>query len=397
MSLLCHILIGCPSSGKSSLARQIQQENPQYQIISTDQIRAELFGAETIQGDWSQVEAQVYAAIDQALQAGIPIIYDATNAKRAWRIGLLKRLRQSAEVDWMGWYLKTPMETCLQWNQQRDRQVPESVIERMSQWLKQFPPDNGEGFTALHTLKPDTLDAWLEQVHQGINQLPKTKINRNNRNRSLTLHTYSRLLDFERLMYLIHLLIPGLGNLQNTAPEIIPEVLGEEQHFQDEIEEICAFLAKTADPLYADPQAVAQDLQWLERNGLLGGDTLQHPLDLTIYQSQDEPTHHYSDIEPFSRLINTIRLILHEPFIRESDSTTLESFVQRLQAEGLVKHEDTKKQISNLRKDIEKVLKPYEILPHFSMRRGYFTGTAILSFPDLVKVFRLLESQAIRL
>ncbi|NBD31913.1 MAG: kinase, partial [Cyanobacteria bacterium] len=103
------------------------------------------------------------------------------------------------------------------------------------------------------------------------------------------------------------------------------------------------------------------------------------------------------DIEPFSRLINTIRLILHEPFIRESDSTTLESFVQRLQAEGLVKHEDTKKQISNLRKDIEKVLKPYEILPHFSMRRGYFTGTAILSFPDLVKVFRLLESQAIRL
>ncbi len=397
MNLLCHILIGCPSSGKSSLARQIQQETPHYQIISTDQIRAQLFGDETIQGNWSQVEALVYTAIDQALQAGVPIIYDATNAKRAWRMGLLQNLRQYPHVDWIGWYLKTPIETCLQWNQQRDRHVPESVIERMSHWLKQFPPDHGEGFTALHTLKPDTLDAWRQQVNQNVSQLDKTKINRENRNRSLTLHTYSRLLDFERLMYLIHLFIqyPGLGNLQTTAPEIIQDVLGDEQqHFPDEIAEICAFLAKTAAPLYADSEAVAHDLQWLESNGLLGGNQLQHPLELKIYQSQDEPTHHYSDLEPFSRLINTIRLILHEPFIREPNTTTLESFVQRLQEAGLVKPQDTKKQISNLRKDIEKVLKPYGILPHFSMRRGYFTGTAILSFSDLVKVFRLLESQA---
>ena len=64
MNLLCHILIGCPSSGKSSLAGQIQEENPHYQNISTDQIRAELFGDETIQGNWSQIEDQVYTAID---------------------------------------------------------------------------------------------------------------------------------------------------------------------------------------------------------------------------------------------------------------------------------------------------------------------------------------------
>ncbi|WP_235620761.1 AAA family ATPase [Halothece sp. PCC 7418] len=389
-------MIGCPSSGKSTLARQIQQENPQYQIISTDQIRAKLFGDETIQGNWSQVEAQVYAAIDQALQAGIPIIYDATNAKRVWRMGLLQKLRQYADVDWMGWYLKTPLETCLQWNQQRDRQVPESVIEQMSHGLKQFPPDDGEGFTALHTLKPDTPDSWLQQVNERISQLPKTKINRNNRNRPLTFHSYSRLLDFERLMYLIRLLIqyPGLGNLQTTAPEVIQEVFGQQQEFPDEIEEICAFLAKIADPLYANPQAVAQDLQWLEQNGLLGGKDIKQPLALSVYQDQNDPTHQYSDIEPFSRLINTIRLILHDPFIRESGSTTLKSFVARLHTEGLIKHQAEDKQISNLRKDIEKVLKPYEILPHFSMRRGYFTGTAILSFPDLVKVFRLLESQA---
>jgi len=75
MSLFCHILIVCPSSGKSTLARAIAQESPHYQIISTDQIRAELFGDKTIQGNWSQVEAKVYQAIDQARKACFPVIY----------------------------------------------------------------------------------------------------------------------------------------------------------------------------------------------------------------------------------------------------------------------------------------------------------------------------------
>ncbi|MFP3344909.1 hypothetical protein R0J87_20755, partial [Halomonas sp. SIMBA_159] len=47
-----------------------------------------------------------------------------------------------------------------------------------------------------------------------------------------------------------------------------------------------------------------------------------------------------------------------------------------------------------MRKDIEKALKPYGILPEFPMKRGYFAGTAVLSQADLIKVFQVLETQA---
>lgn len=94
MSIISHILIGCPSSGKSTLANHIIKQNSNYQIISTDNIRKQLFGDENIQGDWQLIEAEIFKQIDSYIQGGKPIIYDATNAKRWWRISLLEKLGQ---------------------------------------------------------------------------------------------------------------------------------------------------------------------------------------------------------------------------------------------------------------------------------------------------------------
>lgn len=47
--MLCHFLIGVPSSGKSTFAQLLAQTG-NYQIISTDAIRQQLYGDETIQG-----------------------------------------------------------------------------------------------------------------------------------------------------------------------------------------------------------------------------------------------------------------------------------------------------------------------------------------------------------
>ena len=44
------LLIGLPGSGKSSLAEQLVAQSPGSAIISTDAIRAQLFGDEGIQG-----------------------------------------------------------------------------------------------------------------------------------------------------------------------------------------------------------------------------------------------------------------------------------------------------------------------------------------------------------
>ncbi|MBE9240143.1 ATP-binding protein [Synechocystis salina] len=142
-------LIGCPSSGKSTVANKILQENCDYQIVSTDKVRAKLFGDESIQGNWQELENEVFRQIKQHVNAGYSIIYDATNAKKAWRIELLQKLKQLGDIDVIGLYVKTPLEICQQWNQQRERKVPDFIIEDYHQTLKQFPPTPAEGFTTV--------------------------------------------------------------------------------------------------------------------------------------------------------------------------------------------------------------------------------------------------------
>lgn len=157
--LICHILIGCPGCGKSTFAAQLHQLYPTAKVVSTDQIRAELFGDENIQGNWALVEEQVISQIKQAIQAEQAIIYDATNAKKEWRVALLKQLmalslkEYKQEVQWVGWYLQTPLEVCKVWNKQRNRQVPELVIEELFQSLQDNPPDESEGFVAVNWVK----------------------------------------------------------------------------------------------------------------------------------------------------------------------------------------------------------------------------------------------------
>lgn len=152
MSLICHILIGCPSSGKSTVAEEITKLYPNCRIVSTDQIREKLFGDENLQGDWELIEAEILSQIQYYLETGISIIYDATNAKREWRSDLLQKLQQYNNVQWIGWYLATPLEICQQWNKNRKRQVPDTVIEELYNSLTEFPPITAEGFAAVYEI-----------------------------------------------------------------------------------------------------------------------------------------------------------------------------------------------------------------------------------------------------
>ncbi len=89
--VICHLLIGCPGSGKSTFAALLAKQG-NYKIVSTDQIREALYGDESIQGDWSAIEARVLSEIQSAIASNQPVIYDATNAKRVWRMELLMKL-----------------------------------------------------------------------------------------------------------------------------------------------------------------------------------------------------------------------------------------------------------------------------------------------------------------
>ncbi|HIK33397.1 MAG TPA: ATP-binding protein [Oscillatoriales cyanobacterium M59_W2019_021] len=143
-----HFLIGLPGSGKSTFAAQLDSLNDESIIISPDRIRAELYGNESIQGNWQEIEAVLISRIQEALNARQTVIYDATNAQRTWRLKFLKKVAVATEepLQWMAWYLKAPIKICKVWNQQRSRKVPTEVIESMAQALSEFPPHIAEGF-----------------------------------------------------------------------------------------------------------------------------------------------------------------------------------------------------------------------------------------------------------
>ncbi|RFP63131.1 MAG: AAA family ATPase [Limnothrix sp. CACIAM 69d] len=146
------LLIGPPGCGKSTLARQWQAAAPDRHWISTDAIRAELFGDAAVQGDWSAIWQVVCDRLQTAIANAADAVYDATNADPRQRQRILETARELGFNQIIGWWVQTPLEQCLAWNAQRDRQVPAHVIERMAQQLDQSPPELAEGFDQLETM-----------------------------------------------------------------------------------------------------------------------------------------------------------------------------------------------------------------------------------------------------
>ncbi|MBD2356494.1 ATP-binding protein [Tolypothrix sp. FACHB-123] len=390
--MICHFLIGVPGSGKSTFAAELAKLG-NYRIVSTDTIRQQLYGDASIQGDWLAIEEKVIAEIVEALAPlteGIAqsygVIYDATNAKRMWRMLFLMKLKAlTPAAVWMAWYLRTPIAICKLHNQQRDRQVPQVIIESMYKSLQDFPPIAAEGFAAVKEINITSPSFDFQEIYHHIEQLPHSIINRANRDRHITLHPYSELVDFERLMHLISLIIryPGIGNLQATQPSQLESIFGKLPEFASSLEEVSACMGKLCGSVYADAQAIASDLHWLQKNNFIG--------DLSVVSSQrcseiaevlsvvhpsvsPSPPHPYSDLATFQRLMQTIRWIVHHPVVPDSGEESLKTLISALKENGIIDGDN----LDHLRNDIENVLKPYKIFPNLPVQDGDFGETNIL-------------------
>ena len=132
------------------------------EILSTDQLRAELWGDDSIQGPWPALEPVLHQRICSAINQGQSVVIDATHARRRWRLALINGLTLPIPVRWVGWWLQTPLATCLDWNKTRTRQVPDPVISMLRVAIPmRFPLT--EGFEALFKLDPST-----GSIHQQI-------------------------------------------------------------------------------------------------------------------------------------------------------------------------------------------------------------------------------------
>jgi hypothetical protein len=227
---------------------------------------------------------------------------------------------------------------------------------------------------------------------------------------SWQLHGYSRLLDLERLLFLIRLLsrYPELDAADPITCEQL-EAIVSPLPSGDLAERAAAFLVRLHGECYGDAGAIRGDLNWLEANGFCcGGDSLA-PIRLAEIRLPESPpisgiqggVHGghppMGDGPVFQRVMTLLRHLLHQPFDRDPGSS-LTLHEQLIAATASIPGGYLPGETATLRKDLEKLLTPYGFrAAKDNVRHGYALGTAVLSAPRLREIQALVQQAAGRL
>lgn len=167
-----YMLCGLPASGKSHYALDLQrimlnETNEKVAIVSSDNIRKELYGDENIQGNPEDVFNLVHERILQSLDNGVNVIYDATNLKRKYRLAILNKLpkfvKTECHIVWK------PIYQCIEDDLNRDRSVGKEVIDKMVRGFE--VPFYDEGFSYINWIEPCEFDyvGYINRIRKSMN------------------------------------------------------------------------------------------------------------------------------------------------------------------------------------------------------------------------------------
>lgn len=148
------ICVGIPGSGKTTYAKEYINSNSNTIHLSSDSIRAELYGNESTQGNPADVFSLMQKRAIEALNNGQNVIYDATNITRKDRQGIISVCPKFAKIE--AHIIWAPIETCVERDLKRERTVGKEVIDRM---LKRFQaPFFDEDIDEIKVILPSNFD-----------------------------------------------------------------------------------------------------------------------------------------------------------------------------------------------------------------------------------------------
>ena len=148
------LLVGIPGAGKTTYANEYIKSNPNTIHLSSDTIRAELYGDESIQGNPAEVFSLMQKRAIEALNDGKDVIYDATNITRKDRASIINLCPKFVAIQC--YIIWAPIETCIERDAARERTVGKEVIDKM---LKRFQaPFYDEGIDEIVIIRPDDWD-----------------------------------------------------------------------------------------------------------------------------------------------------------------------------------------------------------------------------------------------
>ena len=159
-------LIGVSGVGKSTFAKQLKDAGEIDLIISSDALRAELFGDENEQSRNNELFNELHNRIREALKEGKRVCYDATNLSSKRRIGFLKNL-SDLDIVKECIVLIASFDLCAFSQLNRERQVPVDVIKKQ---IKQFKcPYWYEGWDDIRIILRDNVSKY---AYMSMNNMP---------------------------------------------------------------------------------------------------------------------------------------------------------------------------------------------------------------------------------
>lgn len=149
------IMCGLSGSGKSTIAAQIANENPNTIIVSSDAIREELTGNYEAQEHNEEVFKIFHNRIRKNLENKKNVIADATNITMKSRRAIMVKVH-GLNIRKVCVIIPKPFEKCKEDNLYREHPVPEYVLDKQ---VRRFQiPFEEEGFDKIQILSFD--DEW---------------------------------------------------------------------------------------------------------------------------------------------------------------------------------------------------------------------------------------------
>lgn len=144
MKTTLYLMVGIPASGKSTFSKKFVEDNPHVHRISSDEIRFELTGSEQDQTKNSEVFNALFGRVHGKLSNNKSVIVDATNIKRKDRKKFIT-IAEQYNADVVVIDIKIPLAKAIEFNNNRDRKVPEYVLKKM--FASYQEPCYSEGIT----------------------------------------------------------------------------------------------------------------------------------------------------------------------------------------------------------------------------------------------------------
>lgn len=134
---MLYVLIGVSGSGKSSFVNDAAFDGRcgrKVFVVSTDCIRKTMHGDASIQANGREVFLRAYQSVHSWMKGGYSVIFDATSTTAKSRDKLLNVVAD-IPCKKVAVYFNTPLDECKKQNKQRERVVPDDVIDRQHKQL----------------------------------------------------------------------------------------------------------------------------------------------------------------------------------------------------------------------------------------------------------------------